>query len=64
MTTPISEKSQYVLVRVQRLLDVKNDKSRRAIALFAIGIFVVGLILSAQRLDGSIDWNLSSPIAG
>lgn len=47
---------------VNGLLNVKNDKSRKAITLIAIGLFVIGLIVAARRLDSAIAWRFSSAL--
>ena len=45
---------------VNGLLNVKNDKSRKAISLLAIGLFGIGLTVSVRRLDSIIAWQFSA----
>jgi uncharacterized membrane protein YbhN (UPF0104 family) len=47
---------------VNGLLNVKNDKSRKTISLLAIGLFVIGLTVSARRLDSAIAWQFSTAV--
>ena len=62
MTNTKKQIMQRIISRVIGLLDVKNDKSRKAITLFAFGLFVVGLTVAAQRLDTAIVWHVSGAL--
>ena len=62
MTHTKKQKMHRIISRVNGLLDVKNDKSRKAITLFALGVFVVGLTVAAQHLDTAIVWHVSGAL--
>lgn len=64
MTTANSQRFHRIVSRVNSVLDVRNEKYRKAITLLAIGVFLVGLGLSWQRLGGRIDWHLSATVLG
>lgn len=60
MTTTKNKTILRFIDRVNGLLDVKNDRSRKAITLVAIGLLVIGLTVSARHLDSAIAWQFSS----
>jgi len=62
MTTTKNNSILRFIDWVNGLLDVKNDRSRKAITLVAIGLFIIGLAVSARRLDSAIAWQFSSTL--